>query len=117
MIIDVKVKNLKRAIDFYTTKLGLTLRREEDDWAAIVVGDAEVHLYLHAGVTSGFEFYVDDLDGEVLKLNERGVEFFYDERMANFVSVDNNNISTFPWGRNAFFKDSEGNILALVKDF
>jgi len=34
----------------------------------------------------------------------------------NALSVDENNITTFPWGRTAFFKDSEGNELAIVKD-
>ena len=117
LIIDVKVKNLKRAVEFYTKKLGLICRRQEKDWAAIRIGDAEIHLYLYGGVTHGVEFYVDDLDEEVKKLKERGVEFFYDENMPNFISADENKITEFPWGRTAFFKDSEGNDLALVKDF
>ena len=117
IIIDVKVKDLKRAIGFYTEKLGLSCRRKEKDWAAIQVGDAEIHLYLHAGITSGLEFYVEDLDLKVRKLKENGVAFFSDKNMANFINADKNKITTFPWGRNAFFKDSEGNTLALVKDF
>ena len=117
IIIDVKVSDLKRAIDFYTKVLGLECRREEQDWAAIVAGDAEIHLYLHAGITHGLEFYVDDLDQKVQELKEKGIEFFSDPNMENFISADDNNITTFPWGRNAFFKDSEGNQLSLVKDF
>lgn len=117
VIIDVKVKNLKRAIEFYTKNLDLSCRREEKDWAAIQIGDTEIHLYLHAGISSGLEFYVEDLDKEVKKLKENGVAFFSDKNMINFISVDKNQITTFPWGRNAFFKDSEGNTLALVKDF
>lgn len=116
-IIDVRVKDLKRAIEFYTNKLGLQCRHEDEEWAAIKIGDAEIHLYLHSGITSGLEFYVEDIDKEVKKLKEKGVVFFVDKNMANFISVDENRISTFPWGRNAFFKDSEGNQLALVKDF
>ncbi|MFH1801887.1 MAG: VOC family protein [archaeon] len=117
VIIDVKVKDLKRAIGFYTQKLGLFCRRQEKDWAAISVGDAEIHLYLYGGITSGLEFYVDDLDEEVRKLKEKGVKFFSGEAMPNFVRLDENRITEFPWGRNAFFRDSEGNELALVKDF
>lgn len=117
IIIDVKVSDLKRAVNFYTQKLGLTCRRQEKDWAAIQVGDAEIHLYLYGGVTSGLEFYVDDLDKEVAKLKNKGVKFFFDSNMQNFIGVDKNKITEFPWGRNAFFKDSEGNQLALVKDF
>jgi len=116
-IIDVKVTNLKRAVSFYTEKLGLSCRHEDKEWAAIKVGDAEIHLYLHAGITSGLEFYVDNLDKEVEKLRKKGVNFFSDKNMTNFISVDENQITKFPWGRNAFFKDSEGNQLALVKDF
>ena len=116
-IIDIKVKDLKRAIDFYTEKLGLFCRRKEKDWAAIKIGDAEIHLYLHGSITSGLEFYVDDLDGEVKKLKEKGIKFFSDKNMPNFIKVDENQITEFPWGRTAFFKDSEGNELALVKDY
>jgi predicted enzyme related to lactoylglutathione lyase len=117
IIIDVKVNDLKRAVDFYTEKLGLNCRRQEKDWAAIEVGDAEIHLYLHGGISSGLEFYVDDLDKEVKRLKGSGVEFFSGEGMPNFISVDENQITKFPWGRNAFFKDSEGNQLALVEDY
>ena len=116
VIIDIKVKDLKRAIEFYTKKLGLFCRREEKDWVAILVGDAEIHLYLHGGVNFGVEFYVDDLDKEVKKLKQKGVKFFSDKNMPNFISADENLITKFPWGRNVFFKDSEGNQLALVKD-
>ena len=116
-IIDVKVKELKRAIEFYTKKLGLVCRRIEKDWAAIQVGDAEIHLYLYGGVTSGLEFYVNDLDKKVNELKNKGIKFFSDKNMPNFITVDKNQITEFPWGRTAFFKDSEGNELALVKDF
>src|SRR3989344_2170159 len=113
IIIDVRVKDLKRAIEFYTRRLGLSCRIEEKDWAAIKVGDAEIHLYLHGGITSGLEFYVDDLDKEVKKLKEKDIKFFSDKNIPNFISVDKNKITEFPWGRSAFFKDSEGNELAL----
>ena len=116
-IIDVKVKDLKRAINFYVKKLSLICRKEEKDWAAIKVGDAEIHLYLYGGINSGLEFYVNDLDKEVKKLKERGVTFFSGKDMPNFISIDKNMITKFPWGTTAFFKDSEGNELAIVKDF
>jgi len=116
-IIDVKVSNLKRAISFYTEKLGLICLREEKDWASIKIGDAEIHLYLHGGITSGLEFYVENLEEEVKKLKKDGVKFFSDSKMPNFIKIDENQITEFPWGRTAFFKDSEGNELALVKDF
>lgn len=117
IIIDVKVKDLKRAVNFYTKTLDLYCRYQDENWAAIKVGDAEIHLYLGGGVTSGLEFYVEDLDKEVAKLKQKGVKFFSGKSMPSFIRVDENMITTFPWGRNALFKDSEGNELALVKDF
>lgn len=117
IVIDVKVKDLKRAVDFYTEKLGLSCRRLEEDWAAIQVGDSEIHLYLYGGVTFGLEFYVDNLDEEVEKLKKKGVQFLSGEDMPKFIKEDKNQIAEFPWGRTAFFEDSEGNELALVKDF
>ena len=117
VIIDIKVKDLKRAIKFYREKLDLFCRRQEKDWAAIKVGDAKIYLYLYGGIKSGLEFYVDNLDKEVKKLKEKGIKFFSDQNMTNFIGVDQNQITEFPWGRTAFFKDSEGNELALVKNF
>lgn len=116
-IIDVKVKDLKRAIKFYTEILDLKLRHEDKEWAAIKLGDAEIHLYLHAGITSGLDFYVKGLDLEVKRMKDKGIKFFTVKKRVNFVSSDKNNITVFPWGRNAFFNDSEGKVLALVEDF
>lgn len=116
-IVDVKVKDLDRAVKFYTEKLGLSCRVQEKQWAAIKIGDAEIHLYLGGGITHGLEFYVDDVEKSVKTLKKKGVEFFSDKNMPEFIRADAENITEFPWGRTAFFKDSEGNQLALVKDF
>jgi predicted enzyme related to lactoylglutathione lyase len=117
MVIDIKVKDLKRAIKFYTEVLGLSCRLKEKDWAAIKVGDAEIHLYLYGGVNYGLEFYVDNLDKEVEKLKRKGVKLLSSSDMPNFIREDTNNIAEFPWGRHALFKDSEGNDLVLINDF
>jgi predicted enzyme related to lactoylglutathione lyase len=116
LIVDVKVSDLNRAFTFYTKTLGLSCRRQEKDWAAITVGDAELHLYLNGGVMGHIEFYVSDIDAEVARLKQLGVTFIPGDTKPSVISVDANNITTFPWGRTAFFKDSEGNELALVKD-
>ena len=81
-----------------------------------MVGDGEVHLYVNGGVTGQVEFYVDDIEGEVKRLIGKGVEFNSGMDKPDAISIDENNLTTFPWGRSAFFKDSEGNELALVKD-
>lgn len=116
LIVDIKVLDLKRAIRFYTEALTLTLRHEADTWAALTVGDAEIHLYTDGGVTDGVEFYVDDLDVAVERLGAHGVTVVPGTTKPSFVRADPNGVSEFPWGRMAFFKDSEGNGLALVKD-
>lgn len=117
LIIDIKVIDLDRAIEFYRDKLGLTCRTTKDDWAAILVGDAEIHLYLNGGATSDVEFYVNDIDLEVQRLSKNGVIFISGLDKPSSKKVDEKNITTFPWGRTAFFKDSEGNELAIVQDF
>lgn len=116
LIVDIRVQDLERAVKFYTDVLGLSCRIVTKDWAAIVVGDAELHLYLHSGVTGHVEFYVDDIDSDVTRLSQKGVTFVSGMEKPSAVSVDTKSITTFPWGRTAFFSDSEGNELAIVKD-
>jgi catechol 2,3-dioxygenase-like lactoylglutathione lyase family enzyme len=116
LIVDVKVADLDRAVAFYTEILGLSCRTHEREWAGITVGDAELHLYPDGGVTGDIEFYVEDIDSEVARLRSKGVEFTSGQHKPNAISVDDAGITTFPWGRTAFFRDSEGNELAVVKD-
>lgn len=116
LIVDVHVRDLKRAVEFYRDVLGLPCRIVTDEWAAIVIGDAEVHLYLRGGVTGHVEFYVEDIENEVERLTSKGVTFVSGMDKPNALSIDEHLITTFPWGKTAFFKDSEGNELAIVKD-
>jgi len=116
LIIDIKVIDLERATRFYESVLGFECRIKKENWSAILVGDSEIHLYVDGGTTGHIEFYVDDIDREVKKLSSRGVEFISGINKPNAIEVDNLKITKFPWGRTAFFKDSEGNELALVKD-
>jgi len=118
LIVDIKVIDLERAVKFYTQALGLTCRihKQDDGWAGIAVGDAEIHLYVDGGVTGDVEFYVDDLEEAVTRMTQNGVMFNSGIDKPSAIRVDGNNITEFPWGRIAFFRDSEGNELALVKD-
>jgi predicted enzyme related to lactoylglutathione lyase len=117
LIVDVRVSDLDRAVNFYTEVLGLVCRRKEAGWAAISVGDADLHLYLNGGVTGDVEFYVEDIDDKVTALVNKGVVFISGIDKPSAINVDGQNVTTFPWGRTAFFRDSEGNELAIVKDF
>ncbi|MBU6310703.1 VOC family protein [Patescibacteria group bacterium] len=116
LIVDVQVIDLARAVRFYTEVLGLVCRHHDEVWAAIVVGDAEIHLYTDGGVREGVEFYVDDLGARVAELASRGVSFVSGMSKSSAIEYADG-ITTFPWGRMAFFHDSEGNELVLVKDF
>lgn len=116
LIVDVRVQDLPRAVAFYRDVLGLHCRTIADEWAAIVVGDAELHLYLHGGISGHVEFYVNDIEAKTTELASKGVEFLSGMGKPGAISVDERFITTFPWGRTAFFKDSEGNELAIVKD-
>lgn len=104
LIIDVKVSDLTRAVDFYKNVLELHLIKQANDWASFEVGDAEIHLYLHGGVSDGLEFGVSKIENEVKKLKEKNVVFTTPD------------IMEFSWGRAAYFNDSEGNKLALVEE-
>jgi predicted enzyme related to lactoylglutathione lyase len=116
LIVDIQVEDLARAIHFYENIVGLPCRTKQDSWAAMTIGDAEIHLYLHGGSKGHVEFYVDDIDEKVKELSAKGVVFASAKSKPEAISVEGNNIITFPWGRTAFFKDSEGNELAIVKD-
>lgn len=127
LIVDVRVKNLDRAVRFYTETLGLMCRIHESAWAGIVVGGllapdgtrqtgAEIHLYIDGGVTDSVEFYVDDIDRKVQELSKKGVTFISGYDKPSALGVNEHGITEFPWGRLAYFKDSEGNELALVQD-
>jgi catechol 2,3-dioxygenase-like lactoylglutathione lyase family enzyme len=116
LIVDIKVSDLDRAILFYTETLGFQCRAKQDTWAAILIGDAEIHLYLHGGTKGHVEFYADDIHQKVKELASKGVEFHSGIDKPEAISVDESGITTFPWGKTAFFKDSEGNELAVVQD-
>lgn len=115
LIIDIQVSDLVRAIDFYKNILGLALIRKESDWASFEAMGAELHLYLHGGVEYGLEFRVSKIEKEVEGLKARGVQFFVDKDQVHLLRVADD-IMEFPWGKAAYFKDSEGNQIVLVQD-
>jgi predicted enzyme related to lactoylglutathione lyase len=117
LIIDIHVHDLDRAVRFYTEVLGLACRTRQQSWAAIAVGDAEIHLYVHSGTSGHVEFYTDDIDRTVRELAQKGVRFVFGKGKPEALSVDAQAITAFPWGRAAFFQDSEGNEMAIVQDY
>ena len=110
--------NIARARAFYEQKLGF---RPSDEVAGGIVykfaGGTGCFLYPtdNAGTNRASQAFwqVDDVEREVATLRGRGVTFEeYDAPGMKTV----NGIATGGGAKTAWFKDSEGNILAIVQD-
>ena len=115
LIIDLKINNLDRAVDFYQNILKLPLIHKDVDWASLEAMGAEIHLYLHSGISSGLEFRVVNLESYVDNLKKLDIQFFVEENQVNLLEITGD-VMKFPWGKSAFFNDSEGNRIVLVED-
>lgn len=110
--------DLHRAERFYEEKLGLTPKETRGTGLRYEFGDGSVILLFPSDVITrgghtqaGIE--VDDVDASVRQLRSRGVAF-EESSSREFETVDG--VATSPDGsRAAWFKDSEGNLLALVE--
>ncbi|HVR72532.1 MAG TPA: VOC family protein [Vicinamibacteria bacterium] len=110
----IPVLDVARARKFYEGTLGL---RPREDYAGGVIyecGGAEVFMYPtpNAGTSKASQAYwqVDDVEAEVAELKARGVTF--EEYDLPGVTMKNS-IATAGGAKTAWFKDSEGNILAV----
>src|SRR5437588_2179421 len=104
-------RTLDRAVEFYRDVLGLPLLRQEgDQWALFDAGPVQFALH---GVIDGHPvapggatavFRVDDLDGAVRALEERGVAF-------------HDHLGEVPGGVARFrsFSDPDGNTVQLIE--
>lgn len=115
LILDIQVHDLDRAIAFYRDVLGFSMIHKASDWASFEALGAELHLYLNGGAEYGLEFRVSDLAKEIGTLKDKGVQFFVNRNQPNLEGIDGE-VMRFPWGKAAYFKDSEGNQIALVED-
>lgn len=109
------VEDLARAKTFYREKLGLTPSREEE--GALFYdgnGDSGFLLFPTGGRPSGqhtqMAWFVKDIASTVAELRRRGVRFEeYD--FPGLKTVDG--IADLAYEKSAWFRDSEGNLLAL----
>jgi len=110
--------DLARSQDFYQNKLGLQPSPETipnhllfatgDGTSLLVYGRPSPNKADHTQV----RFWTHDIDGDVKALLGRGVVF--DELdMGTIKTVDH--VATTPIGKSAWFKDPDGNILALFQ--
>ncbi|MEP6918228.1 MAG: VOC family protein [Acidobacteriota bacterium] len=111
----IPVADVARARRFYEEKVGLTPKQEYAGGVIYECGKGSwVFMYPSAGAgtsTASTAFWsVDDVVAEVAELKARGVVFEeYD--MPGLKTV--NSIATGGGAKTAWFKDSEGNILAV----
>jgi predicted enzyme related to lactoylglutathione lyase len=115
----VAVDDLDRAIGFYSEKIGLSVRRLGDDpnSAIVEVGDSgRLLLYkstYRRGETTAVALLVQDVEATVRDLRDRGIRFEeYDFPGLKTV----NGIATTGDLKTGWFKDSEGNTIAISNE-
>ncbi len=111
----IPVANVARARKFYEGKLGLRVKEEYAGGVIYECGNGSwVFMYPSAGAgtskASTAFWTVADIEAEVADLKARGVVFEeYDQPGLKTL----NSIATGGGARTAWFKDTEGNILAV----
>jgi len=110
----IPVSNLQRARRFYEQTVGLEPGEEYGGGVIYRCGGAEVFMYQtpNAGTSKASQAFwqVNDVEAEVAELKGRGVVFEeYD--MPGFKTT--HGIATGGGAKTAWFKDSEGNIMAV----
>jgi len=113
------VADLKRAEDFYTSKLGLKVIQEDSAGGALLEAGNGSRLYLYKRAPTKADhtvasFNVEDVEAEVRDLKNKGIQFEdYDIPQMGIKTVEG--IATMDGMKGAWFKDTEGNILAVTQ--
>jgi predicted enzyme related to lactoylglutathione lyase len=113
----IPAKDMKRARQFYEQKLGFTPKHEIAGGVVYEFGDhTSCFMYPtpNAGTSSASQAFwqVDDVEREVAELKAKGVKFEeYD--MPGMKTEDG--IATAGGAKAAWFKDSEGNTMAVIQ--
>jgi predicted enzyme related to lactoylglutathione lyase len=112
----IPAKDVRRARKFYEEKLGFKPKREVADGVVYEFGKGTAcFLYPtpNAGTSNASQAFwqVEDIEGEVAELKARGVKF----EKYDMPEMDENGISTAGGAKAAWFKDTEGNIMALIQ--
>jgi predicted enzyme related to lactoylglutathione lyase len=113
----IPVANVARARQFYEQKIGLKPAREEAGGVIYEFG-GQTACFMYPSPNAGTSkasqafWQVDDIEREVAELKARGVRFEeYD--MPGLKTTDG--IATGGGAKTAWFKDTEGNIMAVVQ--
>ena len=112
----IPAKDVARARKFYEEKLGFKPKEETPGGVTYECGKGTAcFLYPtpNAGTSQASQAFwqLDDIEREVAELKARGVKF----EKYDMPEMDKNNISTAGGAKAAWFKDTEGNIMALIQ--
>jgi predicted enzyme related to lactoylglutathione lyase len=112
----IPARDVDRARAFYEEKLGLTAKEEIAGGVVYEFsGGTAAFLYPteNAGTSKASQAFwsVADVEAEVAALKARGVVFEH----YHMPGTDENGIMTAGGAKAAWFKDSEGNIMAIVQ--
>jgi catechol 2,3-dioxygenase-like lactoylglutathione lyase family enzyme len=114
----IAVKDIDRAKQFYSDKLGLKPVDEMgDEFFMLKSGDTTLNVYKSefAGTNKAtlLTFDVDDIDAEVRDLKGKGISFEHYDVQGLKAEGD---IYSGEGMKTAWFKDPDGNILSLVEE-
>jgi catechol 2,3-dioxygenase-like lactoylglutathione lyase family enzyme len=114
----IAVKDIDRAKQFYSGKLGLKPVDEMgDEFFMLKSGDTTLNVYKSefAGTNKAtlLTFDVDDIDAEVRDLKGKGISFEHYDVQGLKAEGD---IYSGEGMKTAWFKDPDGNILSLVEE-
>ncbi|HKN66497.1 MAG TPA: VOC family protein [Gemmatimonadaceae bacterium] len=115
----IPVANLDRARHFYEETIGLEPAREVAGGVAYEFANGTACFMYptpNAGTSRASQAFwqVEDIEKEVAELKARGVTF---EEYDLPGLVTRNGIATGGGAKSAWFKDSEGNIMALIQSY
>jgi predicted enzyme related to lactoylglutathione lyase len=112
----IPATDIPRARKFYENKVGLVAREEAGGVVYECGGGSWIFLYesVGAGTSKASQAFwqVDDVEAEVRDLKSRGV-VFEDYDTPDIKTRDG--IADFGDAKAAWFKDTEGNIMALIQ--
>ena len=118
----IPAKNVPRARKFYEEKIGLKPGQEIGGGVAYQFSDHTAAFLYDAGDSAGTSkasqafWKVEDLEREVTQLRKRGVKFEeYDPDEIGGMTMKDG-IAEGGGARAAWFKDTEGNIMALIQE-
>ena len=113
----IPAKDLNRARKFYEEKVGLRPKQEVNGGVVYQSGENTACFLYHspnAGTSRASQAFwsVDDVETEVAELKARGVQF---ERYDDLPGKHEGEIVTEGGAKAAWFKDTEGNIMAVIQ--